>query len=201
MQRPAWGDERPSTPRRGRWSQAEVSRLKELYGLRDETAIARELNRSVASVRSMAEQLFELGVRTGPWSAEEVLRLKRYLGGTTPLVIARILGRTEEEVEQRVAELKRVQSSGRWTQEEINEFKRLYGTRTDEDLALVFGRTLDSIRRMSQRLCIAKDKAFLRRQSGGEATTRMPRWRREELAILREEVDPARSIIGKAARS
>lgn len=186
MQRPTWGDERPSAPRRGRWSQSEIARFKEMYGLREESVIARELNRSVASVRNMADQLFELGVRSGPWSAEEVLELKRYLGASPPRVIARILGRTEEEVEQRVAELGRIQSTGRWTQEEINELKRLYGTRTDDDLALVFGRSVDSVRRMSQKLCIAKDKAFLRRQTGGEQTTRMPRWRREELAILRE---------------
>jgi len=41
--------------RKGRWSQAEIARLREVYGLRDDHQIARELNRTVQSVRRMAE--------------------------------------------------------------------------------------------------------------------------------------------------
>ena len=45
-----WGAPDPSSPRRGRWSQAEIARLRELYGLRDDESIARELGRSAGSV-------------------------------------------------------------------------------------------------------------------------------------------------------
>ena len=45
------GHQESEGPRRGRWSEAERARLQELYGLRDDAAIGRELNRPVASVR------------------------------------------------------------------------------------------------------------------------------------------------------
>jgi DNA-binding CsgD family transcriptional regulator len=180
-----WGTERGGAPRRGRWSASEIARLKELYGLRDEKAIARELNRPVGSVRRMAEQIFQLATRTGPWTAREVQELKRYLGGTTPETIARILGRTPEEVLQQVEELRRVQHAGRWTPEEVIEFKRLYGTRTDEDLAVVFGRSIDAVKRLGARYCLAKDKAFVRRLTGSSAT-RMPRWADAEIEQLKQ---------------
>jgi hypothetical protein len=183
--RRTWGAERPATPRRGRWSQAEIARLRELYGLRDDLSIAKELNRPVASVRKMAEEVFQATPHSGPWTAPEVQDLKRYLGGTTHEIIARKLGRSVEEVRQQVEELRAFQQSGRWTQEEIAEFKRLYGTRTDEDLALIFGRTIDSVKRLGARYCLAKDKAFVRRMTGSSAT-RMPRWDREAIGTLME---------------
>jgi len=186
VQRPNWGEERSSAPRRGRWSQAEIARFRELYGLRDETAIARELNRSVASVRNMADALFKDPIKTGPWADDEVERLKTYLGATSNKTIARILARPVSEVEARIAELSKVQRDDAWTQQEINDLKRLYGTRSDESLAIIFGRSLDSVRECAEKLCIAKDKAFLRKESGGAKSTRMPRWKPEELEILRE---------------
>ncbi len=70
--------------------------------------------------------------------------------------------------------------------DETVRFKRLYGTRTDEDLSIVFGRQLESIRAVADTLCLSKDKAFLRRATGGSAKTRMPRWTGEELDLLRE---------------
>ncbi len=177
---------RTITPRRGRWSQAEQARLKELWGLRDDAAIARELKRPVASIRRMAEKLFPPGSRTGPWTAREAMELKRYLGATTPEVIARILGRRLEEVQARILELGRIKKGGSWTREEIAAFKRIYGTRTDEDLSRIFGRGLEEVRRLGREHALAKDKAFVRRLSG-EAATRMPRWRSEELELLRRE--------------
>lgn len=185
MRRTTWGEERSATPRRGRWSQAEIARLRELYGLRDEKFISRELNRPVASVRKMALSIFEQPLHTGPWTAKEIQALKKYLGATTTEVIARILGRSIDEVQQQITELRRIQSAGRWTQEEIAEFKRLYGTRTDEDLALVFGRTLDAVKRLGSRYCLAKDKAFVRKLTGS-AATRMPRWTAPEIEQLKE---------------
>jgi hypothetical protein len=159
--------------------------LRELYGLREERAIARELNRPVASVRKMAEQVFRAAPRTGPWTAKELIELKRYLGGTTNEVIARILGRPVEEVTQQIGELRRIQQTGRWTQEEIAEFKRLYGTRTDDDLAIIFGRTIEAVKRLGARYCLAKDKAFVRKLTGSSAT-RMPRWNAPEIETLKE---------------
>jgi hypothetical protein len=177
---------RASAPRRGRWSQREQARLKELYGLRDDNAIARELKRPVASIRRMAEKLFSGPVRTGPWTASEVGELRRYLGATTPEVIGRILGRTPEEVSERIFELGRIQKGGAFGREELVEFKRIYGTRTDEDLSRVFGRSPEEIRVLAKELALAKDKAFVRKLAG-EAATRMPRWREEELDYLRRD--------------
>lgn len=185
VRRTTWGTERSTAPRRGRWSQSEIARLRELYGLRDERGIARELNRPDLSVRKMAEQIFSAAPRTGPWTAKELVDLKKYLGGTTNDVIARILGRPVDEVAAQIGELKRIQQTGRWTQEEIAEFKRLYGTRTDDDLAIIFGRTIEAVKRLGARYCLAKDKAFVRKLTGSSAT-RMPRWSAPEIEQLRE---------------
>ncbi len=186
MHKSNWGEDRSSGARRGRWSQAEIARFKELYGLRDEALIARELKRSVASVRRMAATLFQESPRSGPWEEDEVQELKRYIGATTQEVIARIMGRSEKDVGNKLADLGRVQQTGRWAPQEVGDFKRLYGTRTDEALALIFGRSIESIRRVAQRHCLAKDKAFLRKLAGGEQSSRMPRWKEEELELLRE---------------
>ncbi len=179
------GGQTSGTPRRGRWSQAEIGRLRELYGLRDDPVIARELNRPVASVRKMAAEIFDSKPRTGPWTATEVERLKKYLGCSSTEVIARILGREVDEVRTQIEELGRIQLNGRWTRDEVARFKRIYGTRTDENLARIFGRPLESIRREAQKLMLAKDKAFLRKLNG-KTSTRMPRWSESELQQLRE---------------
>ena len=159
--------------------------MKELWGLRDEAAIARELNRPIPSVRKMAEVLFPMQRKVGPWTAREVQNLKKYLGATNRDVIARILGRSVGEVERQILELGRIQNSEHWTRLEVVDFKRKYGTRTDEDLALVFGRSVKSVRELAKSCSLAKDKAFLRKLNG-ESSTRMPRWTEPELAILRD---------------
>lgn len=171
--------------KRGRWSRTEQERLRELYGLRADTAIARELRRPVASIRRTAQRLFPPELKSGPWTADETLQLKRYLGATGPEVIARILGRSVEEVTTRIFELGRIRREGHWTRDEVAQFKRLYGTRTDEDLARIFGRNVADIRRLAEENKFCKDKAFVRRIHG-EASTRMPRWRAEELELLRQ---------------
>lgn len=186
MRGTGWGGERPKGPRRGRWSQLEVARLRELYGLRDDKAIAREMNRPLASVRRMAEQIFPLGQVEGPWSAEDTDRLRRYLGAASLESLARVLGRTVAEVEARVRDLRRIQRAEPWTPEETSEFKKLYGTRRDEDLAIIFGRSLEAIRAQAEELRLAKDKAFLRKLRGASSATRMPRWSADEIRILRE---------------
>lgn len=198
MRRTSWGGERSTEPRRGRWSHSEIARLQELYGLRDAKSIARELNRSEASIRKMAEQVFRSVVRTGPWTEPEILELKKYLGGTSNATIARILGRPLEDVVEQIAELRHIQQTGRWTQEEIAEFKRLYGTRTDEDLAIVFGRTIEAVKRLGARYCLAKDKAFVRKLTGSSAT-RMPRWAANEIKEL-EDLYPTVANLDIAAK-
>ncbi len=185
MQGASGGSSRSSTPRRGRWSQGEVERLRELWGLRDDAAIARELNRPVASVRKRAEQLFPAQERTGPWTASELMELKRYLGKSNEERIARILGRPLGEVQERIRELGKSLITTRWTREEVAQFKRMYGTRTDEDLARIFERSVDSVKRQAAKFALAKDKAFLRNLKG-ESATRMPRWSEDELRVLRE---------------
>jgi hypothetical protein len=196
------GGRRPAAPRRGRWSQQEQNRLKELYGLRDDATIARELNRPIASVRKMAEKLFPERHRTGPWTASEAVELKRYLGATSTEVIARILGRSEEEVDQQIMALGRIQTDRGWSRAELGDFKRIYGRRTDEDLSRIFGRSERAIRELAEKLALSKDKAFLRKLNG-ESSTRMPRWRADELELLRAEYATASnlSIAKKLGRS
>lgn len=186
MARLHWsGDESSQGPRKGRWTRAEIDRLKDMYGLRPESAIARELGRSASSVRKMAEEIFASARKQGPWTAGEIQDLKRYLGASGPDVIARILGRDANEVQAQVFELGRIQQGGRWTRDEVQQLRRIYGTRSDSDLAVIFGRSLDSIQRIARRYCLAKDKAFLKRVAG-EGASRMPRWEESELQLLRD---------------
>ncbi|MFT4710142.1 MAG: hypothetical protein ACI8Q9_001270 [Planctomycetota bacterium] len=194
-----------SGQRRGRWAQAEVDRLKELYGVRDEAAIARELGRSVVSVRKMAESICRGEPRQGPWAAVEVQELKRFLGVSTPEVIARLLGRPEDEVRARIQELGQVRTETHWGRDEIVEFKRVFGTRTNEDLTRIFGRPMADIESLAAEHALAKDKAFLRRLAG-DVATRMPRWSSEELELLKElyptnaNLDIAREL-GRSVKS
>ncbi|MSR62545.1 MAG: hypothetical protein EXS08_08875 [Planctomycetes bacterium] len=189
--------------KRGRWSQADRARLRELYGLREDALIARELKRPVSGVARVAESLFPaLPSRTGPWTASEVQELKRYLGASSHDVIARILGRTAVEVQEQIFDLGRIQRRSDWTREEVAQLKRIYSSRTDEDLACVFGRSLDEIRRFSAEHGLFKDKGFMRKLRG-EPATRMPRWTEEELDILRASYasEPNLDIAKRLGRS
>jgi len=164
---------------------ADRARLRELYGLRDEAAIARELKRPIDGVVRVAASLFPaLGSRSGPWTASEVRELKRYLGASSTAVIARILGRTVAEVQAQIMDLGQIERGDDWTRAEIVQLKRIYGSRTDEDLSRVFGRSIDEVRRFSAELGLSKDKRF-QRKLRGERATRMPRWKAEELEFLR----------------
>mgnify|MGYP001229245759 CR=1 FL=1 len=185
MHRFHWGDEAERGRRKGRWTRAELDRLRDSYGLRPDETIARELGRSAQSVRKMAEELFRDAQKQGPWTASDIQQLKRYLGASAPETIARILGRDLNEVQEQIFELGRIQQNTRWTREENAELRRLYGTRSDADLAAIFGRPMEAVERQAAKLCLAKDKAFVRRVAG-EGATRMPRWSTEELALLRD---------------
>jgi DNA-binding CsgD family transcriptional regulator len=153
-------------------------------------------------VRRIAKRLFPAEVKSGPWTASEAQELKRYLGATTPEVIARILGRSVEEVQAQILDLGRIQRSGSWARAEIARFKRIFGTRTDEDLSRIFGQSTDEVRRLAREHGLSKDKAFLRKLHGAPAT-RMPRWKDEELEILRSSyaAQPNLEIARRLGRS
>lgn len=185
MHRFHWSEETEPGRRKGRWTRAELDRLRDMYGLRPDEAIARDLGRTPQSVRKMADELFRAATKQGPWTADDIQQLKRYLGASAPETIARILGRDLAEVQQQIVELGRVQHNARWSREENAELRRLYGTRSDADLAVIFGRTLEAVERQARKLCLAKDKAFIKRVAG-EGATRMPRWSTAELDLLRE---------------
>ncbi len=193
--------------RKGRWSQAELEKLKLRYGLYADTVISHELNRSVESVRRMAHMVFKGEPRIGPWSAEEVLQLKRYIGVATVSDMALILRRSTTEIRRKVEELGRQMADRPWNSVDRQHLKQLYGTRSDYDLGIILGRTEESIRREAQRLCLAKDKSFLRRQAGTSGVTRMPRWSKEELRLLRElypvtdNLEIARRLPGRTTKS
>lgn len=180
------GGSRAAAPRKGRWTKLEQQRLRELYGRRDEAAIARELNRPVGSVRRMAERLFPQRERGGPWTGADDEVLKRHLGAAAPEVIARILGRSVDRVQARIVELGRCQEDRSWTREELAFFKRVHGTRTDEDLARIFGRSRRAVEELARSLALSKDKVFLRRVQG-LSSSHMPRWDTAELEALRRD--------------
>jgi hypothetical protein len=156
-----------------------------MYGLKPDEYISKELHRPVASVRKMAETIFPDITRTDAWSQDEIQKLKSYLGICQVEIIARIFGRGVADVESQIAELDSFLSDAAWNQEEIADLKRLYGTRTDRDIARIFGRSEDSISSKALELCLAKDKAFVRRVSSDETRTRMPRWTEEEIEKLK----------------
>ena len=184
--------------RRGRWSSEEIDHLRRHYGLRTEERIARDLGRSLKSVRDMAAKVFEARARRGAWSGEEIEKLREYVGASPTEVIARVIGRSVTDVERQIEQLRAVRRSGRWSHDEIQRLRRVYGQRTDEDLVVILGRSVESIRRQAARYALAKDKAFVRRLKGA-SSTRMPRWTEEELDQLRE-LYPAESNLEIARR-
>lgn len=170
--------------RRGRWSIGEVVRLRELYGVRNEAAIARALGRPVSSIRKMAERVFKGPKKTGPWSAEEMQTLKHCLGISSPELIARVLRRSDSDVQSKISSLGKKTNSGPWTRTDILELKQLYGSRSDADLAIILGRPETAIRKQSVALNLSKDKGFLRNIAG--KPTKMPRWDRKAESELRK---------------
>ena len=195
---------KPSAGRRkGPWSQAEIERLKRLFGHRSDGVIARELNRSVESVRRMARRVFSGELRTGPWQVQEVQALKSYLGAADMETVSLILRRTPVEIKRKVAELESDVSSRPWGPEDIQVLKRLYGTRFNSDLVLILGRPESDIEFKAQSFCLAKDKSFCRRSSNKSGGVRMPRWTPESIATLREiyETTPNLEIAHQLGRS
>ena len=168
------------------WAESDVDALKASFGQKDESFLARELGRSVEEIRAKATELLSTEPASGPWSADDVDTLRRYLGGVETKLLARMLGRTVEDLEGKLVELATTLSEAPLTSPELIHFKRQYGTRADEGVAIIFGRTLDRIQGEAGRLCLSKDKAYMRRKTSGNERTRMPRWTEPELQVLRQ---------------
>lgn len=186
MPKPRWGKP-PATPRRGRWPTEEIARLRELYGHRTRASIGRELGRTPEAVRRTADALYaNQPLTTGPWSDKEVALLRECLGASDVIALGRVLARSISDLEEQIAKMAQQRISSPFDPEEIAEFKRRYGSRTDEDLAIAFGRPTQDVSDLAERLCLAKDKAFVRRKEGEPLSSKMPRWSPEELALLKE---------------
>lgn len=167
-----------------RWTERDLQQLRELWGLRTDQEIAKELGRSVESIRRGAQRAFEKKLRKGPWTDTEVDRLREQIGSTPVDAMSKVLGRRADDVRKQIAVLGKERRRGRWTRDELQLLRRLYGTRTDDDLSVALGRPVEAIRRVAKRFALSKDKAFVRRIKG-ESSTRMPRWGDDELKKLR----------------
>ncbi|MEE2941743.1 MAG: hypothetical protein VX460_15250 [Planctomycetota bacterium] len=198
-------------PRSGRevlaaWTDDQRAHLRSWFGLRDELYLARELGCDVAELHAAAWEAFDEPVRDDAWSAEETAEFRKYLGAVDLDLIARMLGRSRFDLDRRLVELAASLGREPLSADEIVSFKRLYGTRADEDLALVFGRELALVQETAAKLCLSKDKVFLRRASGGSRKTLMPRWSSDELEKL-AEMYPSHSnldiaqVLGRSVKS
>ncbi len=168
------------------WTADELAHLKQWYGIRDDLFLARELGCKPEALRDAALGVFNAPPKDGPWTEEETEGLRTYLGACDAEMIGRIIGRTPAAIETRIVELATTLVDNALTVDEVVRFKRFYGTRSDEDLSIIFGRRLQVIKDLAAELCLSKDKVFLRRASGGEAKTKMPRWTAAELDRLRD---------------
>ena len=168
------------------WADAELDALRAAYGQKEESFLSRELGRPVEAIREKAREVLVGEPKEGPWSEADLETLRRYLGGVETSLLASILGRSEEDLERKLVELATSLADASLSGQELIRFKRQFGTRSDEDLSIIFGRTLDRVRAEAARLCLSKDKAYMRRRTQGSERTRMPRWTEPELQLLRQ---------------
>jgi|FLOH01.1.fsa_nt_gi hypothetical protein len=182
---PTNGNQQPAQngKRKGRWSFPEIEKLRRLYGFKSDVQIAKELNRTVQSVRRMVGKVFEGELKIGPWTAKEIRELKNYFGAADVDIIARILRRSEIEVGRKIMELQGHIRERPWTSKDVQQLKRFFGTRDSKDVSVILGRPIHRIEVKAEELCLAKDKGFQRRRGSG-APVRMPRWRPEEIELL-----------------
>lgn len=196
--------------RKGPWSHAEIEKLKRSYGMRPDALVARDLHRTLESVRRMARRVFHGEPRMGPWSPKEIQDLKNYIGSAPVDTIALILRRNPSEVQYKLTELKMEVCDSAWASQDLQTLKRLFGTRSNADLAVILSRDESAIDAKAHELCLAKDKAFSHRFQAVRHT-RMPRWTRSEvdqlcrlypdhpnLEIAREMQRSVKSIVSKA---
>jgi len=174
----------PIISRKGRWSHAEIERVKRWFGSESEAAIAKRLKRPVASVRRIILKIYDQAERrSGPWAPSEIMELKQLFGRAKLPVIARKLRRTPKDVEHRLTLLRGQIRPRAWSSQDEQELKSYYGSRSDADLTVILGRPVQQIEEKAQQLCLAKDKSFQHRAQGVQRV-RMPRWSDEELKTL-----------------
>jgi hypothetical protein len=183
--------------RRGNWSVQELERLRLLLPRRGVAGTAVLLRRSRDSVFRKALAILRVPPRRGAWTASDDERLREAWGAVEPRLLGPMLGRTPAEVVHRAAELRAQVHSGPWQRGEIAVLKELYGTRHDADLEVSLLRPRDDIAEMATRLCLAKDKRFAahalevavarteRLRANGDPRRPMPRWRDDEVDLLR----------------
>lgn len=174
----------PVISRKGRWSHAEIERVKRWFGSESEAAIAKRLKRPVASVRRIILKIYDQAERrAGPWTAGEIMELKQLFGRAKLPVIARKLRRTAKDVEHRLSLLRGQVRPRPWSSQDEQELKAYYGSRDDADLTVILGRPVAQIEDKARQLCLAKDKTFQHRAQG-VSRVRMPRWSKEQLDLL-----------------
>jgi hypothetical protein len=171
--------------RRGNWSVQELERLRQLLPRRGVADTARLLRRSAASIERKAGELLASPIRRTVWTADQDLALRRSWGALEPRLLAQILGRSQLDVRRRAEELRSRRRSGSWSRAEDRLLKELFGTRSDEDLEVCLQRPRAEIAVAAARLCLSKDKRFVKARVRAGAQ-RMPRWTGAEIRRLEE---------------
>lgn len=159
--------------------------IRSQYGRVTMKWLARRLCRSPESVEARALVLFPVvpAVRTTEWGEAREQRLRETLGGVPDEMLARVLCVPLVALEAKLDALRPLVHPHAWTPSEDQDLRRLYGTRTDAVLSLLLQHPEEDVRERARLLTLAKDKAWLRNQTG-EGSTRMPHWTAAELNEL-----------------
>ena len=151
------------TMRVNRWTAEEVELLTKLYPNTRNDNIAKQLNRSVASVAWKAS---ELGLKKSPepvskWTDSEIEQLKMLYPILPNREVALKLGRTEEAVKKKGLKLGLVKKYVRykfWTEKEIEVLRQQYPIRSTREVARLLNRTETSVELKARRSHLRKDR-------------------------------------------
>jgi len=189
-----------SSRRRGAWSSFEVARLRELFARGGVAHAAVLLRRTEAAVRRKVHELYDRRLVRGGWRPEEVEALRTAWGALDLEEVQLLLARSPRDIGAKVKELREQVRDGPWTPDELQRLKQLFGSRGLADLEVCLSRAADDIASRAEALCLGRDR---KRRIGA---SRMPRWRPEEVVLLRrlyphlENGDVARQM-GRTAAS
>lgn len=179
--------------KRGQWSVAELTRLREGYGRKPLSQLARELKRTKETVRQRAGQLFAGRLRIGELTESEIVELRKMVGIADLGTMALVLGRTESDLLRVLKGWAEADRKGRLAAWENEYLRQCYSSRADWAIRLVLGRGLPVIRRRARQMCLGKDrriesvpvplleKLVVIRP---HAPSRMPRWTATEIEQL-----------------
>ena len=183
---------RKVTLRSRRWTDAELKYLKETYGRKPLSEIARELDRTGEAIRKRAQQLHlhhaldAKRVAPRQWTDDEMQYIKDVHGHTPASEIAQKLDRTEASIRAKAfkLQLKRAPDETRlrrnqWTNAELEYLKNVYGLKPTSTIARELSRTESAVRERARRLKLKSN--WLR-----EHDKREP-WTQQEDRIVREE--------------